>query len=150
MVRIKHVKKTPAIATSKFSADELCRGSIWRRGTTGSVLHHKLMTSQSRAVDAITVGITVWGNERVWKSQEGRGHGRGRGGTARRRGRSIGQAIEGFIVSIRWWVRIKVKYSKPDTRLGQISSDGHFYGRESVIGECVRSGDDGQNVDSGR
>src|SRR5216684_7654304 len=108
------------------------------------------MARQGRAVDTITMGVTVWGDQRVWKAQEGSGHGRGGRGTARRRQRSIGQAVEPFVVTIGGWVRIKVKYSEPDTRFRQISSNGHFYGRQSVIGKSVRSGDDGQDIYSGR
>ena len=78
MVGIKHIKKTPAIAASEFSADELRRESVGRRGTTGRVLQHKLVTCQRLAVDTITVGITVRRDECVWKPEEGRGHG-GRG-----------------------------------------------------------------------
>jgi hypothetical protein len=44
---------------------------------------------------------------------------------------------------------IEVKYSEPDTRIRQISFYGHLNGRESVIGESVRSGDDGQNINTG-
>jgi hypothetical protein len=100
MARIEDIKKTPAIVASKSSANELGWESFGRRGTTGSVLQHKLMARQRVAVDTITVGITVWGDQRVWKPQEGRGHGRGRGRTAGGRGRAIGQAIERFIVTV--------------------------------------------------
>lgn len=96
------------------------------------------------------MGVTVWGDQRVWKPQEGRGHGRGGRRTARRRRRSIGQAVERFVVTIGWWVRIKVEYSEPDTCFCQISSDGHFYGRQPFVGKSVRSGDDGQDINSGR
>ena len=47
-------------------------------------------------------------------------------------------------------MRIKVEYSEPDTRVRQISSYGQLDGRKSVIGESVRPGDDGQNINSGR
>jgi hypothetical protein len=108
------------------------------------------MARQSWTVDTVTVGIAVRRDQRVWKSQEGRGHGRGGRRTARRGRRPIGQAIERFIVTIGWWVWIEVKDSEPNTRLCQISSNSHFNGCESVIGKGVRSGDDGQDVDSGR
>src|SRR5216684_66769 len=100
------------------------------------------MAPQSRAVDTITMGVTVWGDQRVWKPQEGNGHGRGRRGTA-------GQVVELFVVTTGGWV-IKVKYSEPDTRFCQISSDGRSYGQQSVIGKSVRSGDDRQDIYSGR
>jgi hypothetical protein len=146
MVGIEHIKKTPAIAANIFSADKL---SVGRRGTTRSVLQHKFMARQSLAVDAITVGITVGGDQRVWKPQEGRGRGRGGRRTARGRRRSVGQAVERLTVTVGRRMPIKVKYSEPDTRLRQISSDGQLDGREPVIGESVRSGDDGQDIDTG-
>jgi hypothetical protein len=150
MVGIKDIKKTPAIAASEFSADELGWGSVGRRGTAGRVLQHKLMTGQRLAVYTITVGITVWRDQCVWKPKEWRGHGRGRRRTAWGRWRTVGQANERFIVTVGGRVRIKIKYSKADTRVRQISFYGQFNGRESFIGESVRPGDDGQNINSGR
>jgi hypothetical protein len=47
-------------------------------------------------------------------------------------------------------VHIKIKYSKADTRVRQISFYGQLDGRESFISESVRPGDDGQDVNSGR
>lgn len=47
-------------------------------------------------------------------------------------------------------MRIKIKYSKADTRVRQVSFYGQLNGRESFIGESVRPGDDGQNINSGR
>jgi len=85
MVGIKHIKKTPAIAASEFSADELCREGAGRRGATRRVLQHKLVTCQRLAVDTITVGITVRRDQCVWKPEERRGHGGRRRRTARGR-----------------------------------------------------------------
>ena len=47
-------------------------------------------------------------------------------------------------------MRFKIEYSEADSRVRQISSYGQLDGRESLIGESVRPGDDGQNIDSGR
>lgn len=47
-------------------------------------------------------------------------------------------------------MRIKIEYSEADTRVRQISSHGQLDGPEPIIGERVRPGDDGQNINSGR
>jgi hypothetical protein len=54
------------------------------------------------------------------------------------------------VVTIGWRGCIKVKYPESDTCFGQIPSYSQFNHSKSVIGECVGSSDDGQNIDSGR
>jgi len=53
------------------------------------------------------------------------------------------------MVIFQMMITVHVKYAKTDTGLGQIPTDSHFDGSQTVIGKGIGSGDDRENIDSG-